>query len=122
MNNNQELLTVRDLADHFAIPESSQRLFRQQGRFIPYYMVGRRIMYRRDDLEAWLSQQLEGDRRGDTGDANVVLFTPQQMARLRDVLATVAGLNREQVDCLTEALTVYAAVTITEAAVSGGRP
>ena len=45
--NNRELLTVRDLAVDYAIPESSQRVFRQQKRFIPAYRVGRRLVYRR---------------------------------------------------------------------------
>ena len=60
--NNRELLTVRDLAVDYAIPESSQRVFRQQKRFIPAYRVGRRLVYRRVDLEAWLSARAEDAR------------------------------------------------------------
>ena len=60
--NNRELLTVRDLAVDYAIPESSQRAFRQQKRFIPAYRVGRRLVYRRVDLEAWLSARVEDAR------------------------------------------------------------
>jgi hypothetical protein len=55
VNNPKEFLTVRDLAVDYAIPESSQRIFRQRGRFVPAYRVGRRLLYRRLDLELWLS-------------------------------------------------------------------
>ena len=99
MNNRRELLTVRDLAADYAIPESSQRVFRQQKRFIPAYRVGRRLVYRRVDLEAWLSARAEDARDRTTFSS----LTAHQIARLRDVSAG-AGLTSEQIDRLMDAL------------------
>jgi hypothetical protein len=100
--NNRELLTVRDLAVDYAIPESSQRVFRQQKRFIPAYRVGRRLVYRRVDLEAWLSERAE-DARDRADSASFSNLTAHQIARLRDVSAD-AGLTSDQIDRLMDAL------------------
>ena len=98
--NNRELLTVRDLAVDYAIPESSLRVLRQQEQFIPAYRVGRRLLYRLDELEAWLAARAEDarDRASSNG------LTALQIARLRDVSAD-AGLTSEQIDRLADALT-----------------
>ena len=101
--NNRELLTVRDLAVDYAIPESSQRVFRREKRFIPAYRVGRRLVYRRLDLEAWLSARAE-DARDGADSASPSGLTAHQIARMRDVSAD-AGLTAEQVDRLVDALT-----------------
>jgi hypothetical protein len=115
----KEILTVRDLAVDYAISESSQRLFRRQGRFIPAFSVGRRLMYRRVDLEAWLSARAESPRGGADG-ANASSLTEHQIARLRDVSAD-AGLTSEQIDRLIDTLTDEPDQGVPEPAAGGDR-
>lgn len=117
--NTRELLTVRDLAVDYAIPESSQRVFRQQKRFIPAYRVGRRLVYRRDDLEAWLSARAEDARDGADSASSSGLAAPQ-IARLRELCAE-AGLASEQIDRLMDALNHEPDQGVSEPAAGGGR-
>jgi hypothetical protein len=50
------LLTRRDFHEEYGIPESSQR----KQTDLPVYRVGRRIYYRRSDIEAWLETKRQG--------------------------------------------------------------
>lgn len=117
--NSRELLTVRDVAVDYAIPESSQRVFRQQHRFIPAYRVGRRLVYRRVDLEAWLSARAE-DARDGADCASFSSLTAHQIARVRDVSVDV-GLTAEQIDRLVHALTDEPDQGLSDPAAAGDR-
>ena len=119
MDAHKEFVTVRDVTDVYNVPESTQRLLRQGDEFIPHYKVGRRIMYRRDDLEAWFSARAK-DARDCADSTSFSSLTAHQIARLRDVSAD-AGLTSEQIDRLMDALTHEPEQSAPEPAAGGAR-
>lgn len=40
------------------VAENTMRLWRHQGRGPCFYKFGRNVYYRRDDVEAWITQQV----------------------------------------------------------------
>jgi DNA-binding transcriptional MerR regulator len=53
----RRILTVNEVCDEFGIPISTQRLWRAEGRFVPWYRAGTRIVYRRELVERWIEDQ-----------------------------------------------------------------
>jgi PTS system nitrogen regulatory IIA component len=51
-----QLMSVRDLADYLQVDVSSVYLWSQRGQ-IPALKVGRMWRYRRSDIEAWLDER-----------------------------------------------------------------
>jgi Helix-turn-helix domain len=51
------ILTVNEVRDEYGIPISTQRLWRAEGRFVPWYRAGARIVYRRELIEQWVEEQ-----------------------------------------------------------------
>lgn len=53
-----ELLTLQQVAERYNIAENSLRYWRAQGGTGPKSArIGRRVMYRAADVEAWVEQQ-----------------------------------------------------------------
>lgn len=54
----RNFLTVHGMRDEYGIPISTQRLWRKEGRFVPWYRAGgNRIAYRRVLVEKWIEEQ-----------------------------------------------------------------
>ena len=77
------------------------------------------MVYRRVDLEAWLSARVE-DARDRADSASSSSLTAHQIARLRDVTADT-GLTSEQIDRLVDVLTHEPDQGVPEPAVGGDR-
>ena len=63
-----DLLGIPEASALLGIPESTLRWYRMESRTKPTgpksFKVGRRVRYRREDLEAWLSAQESSSARG----------------------------------------------------------
>lgn len=58
-------VTTAEAAEITRIPEPTLRHYRHKDAGPPSVKIGRRIMYRLDDLHHWLRQQESATRRGD---------------------------------------------------------
>lgn len=58
-----ELLTVKALAEETGIPENTFRWWRHAGSGPKSFKVGRRVMYRREDVDAWLNDAYKATGR-----------------------------------------------------------
>ncbi|EGD44661.1 hypothetical protein NBCG_01081 [Nocardioidaceae bacterium Broad-1] len=52
-----ELLTLQQVAERYNIPENSLRYWRAQGTGPKSARIGRRVMYRRVDIDRWVEEQ-----------------------------------------------------------------
>lgn len=60
-----DLMTVRDVSQFTGVPEPTLRYWRHVDQGPPSFKVGaRRVMYRREDVEAWLAASYATTRRG----------------------------------------------------------
>ena len=59
-----DLLTLPEAAALVRAPESTLRYWRQRGDGPPSFRVGRRVLYRRDAVEAWLRVKEAAGTRG----------------------------------------------------------
>jgi hypothetical protein len=57
-----EYVTAGEAAEIVRRPESTLAYWRHRGEGPPYAKVGRRVLYRRLDVEAWLSGQFAESR------------------------------------------------------------
>jgi excisionase family DNA binding protein len=64
-----DLLTITEAAALLRTPVATLRWWRHQGTGPASFRIGRRVFYRRRDLEAWIAAQRERDNRGRTGAA-----------------------------------------------------
>ena len=62
-----EFLGVRGLKEEYGFSESLQRKKRHEGNFIPFYMAGSRVRYRRAAVESWIAEQEQLAHRGSDG-------------------------------------------------------
>ncbi len=53
------LLTTREFAERSRVSESTERAWRREGKTPRHLRVGRRVLYRESDVEAWLDEQRE---------------------------------------------------------------
>lgn len=53
------LLTIDEVADRLRVPIQTIRWLRQEGRFVPAYKVGRRLLWAPDEVDTWLAAQHE---------------------------------------------------------------
>ena len=67
----RRILTVYEVRDEYGIPISTQRQWRAEGRFVPFFRAGKsRIAYRRELIDRWVEEQEQkeqaarGGRRG----------------------------------------------------------
>jgi excisionase family DNA binding protein len=59
-----DLLTVDEIAAELRVPESTFRTWRSIGKGPKSFKLGRRVVYRRSDVEAWIAQQEQATTRG----------------------------------------------------------
>ena len=52
-----ELLTITEAAEQLRAPVATLRYWRHLGTGPPSFRLGRRVLYRRDDLHDWIAQQ-----------------------------------------------------------------
>lgn len=59
-----DLMTTAEVAEYLRMPEATLRYFRHKGEGGPrsFRMGGRRIAYRRQDVDAWLMEQINAER------------------------------------------------------------
>ncbi|TQN40825.1 excisionase family DNA binding protein [Blastococcus colisei] len=53
-----ELLTITEAAELLRAPVATLRYWRHRGTGPRSFRLGRRVLYRYDDLQAWVEQQL----------------------------------------------------------------
>lgn len=51
-----EIITVRELSQETGTPENTLRWWRHVGQGPVSFKIGRRVVYRREDVDAWLEQ------------------------------------------------------------------
>jgi excisionase family DNA binding protein len=56
-NNERELLTITEAAELVRAPVATLRYWRHLGTGPRSFRLGRRVLYRRDDLRAWIDTQ-----------------------------------------------------------------
>jgi predicted DNA-binding transcriptional regulator AlpA len=57
-----KILTLLEVSERTRIPPNSLRWMRQNGTGPKSGKLGRRVVYRESDVEAWIDQQFEADR------------------------------------------------------------
>lgn len=55
----EPLMTIDEVAEYLRVPVLTIRWLRQEGRFAPAVKVGRRLMWERCAVVAWVEQQRE---------------------------------------------------------------
>lgn len=61
----EDTLTVEEVAEMCGVQPTTMRFWRHQNRGPVSVKVGRRLVYRRSDVEQWLSEQYQRTARGD---------------------------------------------------------
>ena len=56
----EDLLTITEAAELLRTPVATQRYWRHLGSGPHGFRLGRRVVYRRTDVDAWLNQQAGG--------------------------------------------------------------
>jgi hypothetical protein len=51
------VITARGVRDEYLVGISTQRRMRAEGRFVPWYLAGNRVVYRRELVERWVEEQ-----------------------------------------------------------------
>jgi DNA-binding transcriptional MerR regulator len=62
-----DLLTIDEVAERYRVPVATLRFWRHRGEGPTSFRLGRRVVYRLADCEAWLQTQIDADaarRRG----------------------------------------------------------
>lgn len=59
-----DLLTVDELAEELRVPAGTFRSWRAQRKGPKSFKIGRRVVYRRSEVEAWLAAQEQATARG----------------------------------------------------------
>lgn len=64
MSTADDLLTVDEIAAELRVPESTFRTWRSLGKGPKSFKLGRRVVYRRSDVQAWIDRQEADTARG----------------------------------------------------------
>lgn len=56
-----DLLTLADVTERYPIPAGTLRYWRHCGTGPKSFKLGRRVMYRKEDVDAWIEAQYERD-------------------------------------------------------------
>jgi len=56
-----DLLTITEAADLVRAPVATLRYWRHRGTGPRSFRLGRRVLYRRDDVDAWIQRHLNGE-------------------------------------------------------------
>lgn len=59
-----DLLKIDEVSARYGVPEATLRYWRHKGEGPKSFRLGRRVVYRLDDCEAWLEQQYASERSG----------------------------------------------------------
>lgn len=59
-----EIILLPDLAREKNVPEDTLRYWRMRGVGPVSFKIGRRVMYRRSEVDAWFAEQEAATRRG----------------------------------------------------------
>lgn len=51
------MMTLAEVAEYVRAPESTVRFWRHKGTGPKSFKIGRRVMFRQEDVEAWLEEQ-----------------------------------------------------------------
>lgn len=62
INVDAELLTVKDVAAMLGVAENTVWNWRHAGEMAPATKIGRRVLWRRSEIEAWLDTRTEARR------------------------------------------------------------
>lgn len=54
------LMTLRDAAARIGVPEATLRYWRHLGKGPAGQKLGRRVMFRTEDIDAWIDEQFPG--------------------------------------------------------------
>ncbi len=54
-----EILRISEVAEWLRTPEATLRFWRTKGTGPPSFKMGRRVVYLRADVEAWLQKQVQ---------------------------------------------------------------
>jgi len=60
MNERQRLLRIDEVSDWTGVPQNTLRFWRQAGKGPRSAKLGRRVVYRESDVQAWLDAQFDG--------------------------------------------------------------
>jgi excisionase family DNA binding protein len=55
----EDLMTVSEVADHLRVSVTTVRWLRVEGRFAPAVKVGRRVLWERSTIQAWVEANRE---------------------------------------------------------------
>ena len=56
-----DLLTITETAELVRAPVATLRYWRHRGTGPRSFRLGRRVLYRRDDVDAWIQRHLDGE-------------------------------------------------------------
>ena len=59
-----QLLTVREVSEMLRTPEATLRYWRHMGRGPAGFKIGRRVLFKEEDVTAWLLEQSRTARPG----------------------------------------------------------
>lgn len=59
MDTRERLLRISEVAEWTGIPEATLRYFRHQGTGPKSAKLGRRVVYRESDVQAWIDAQFD---------------------------------------------------------------
>jgi predicted DNA-binding transcriptional regulator AlpA len=59
------LLNLEDVSALLQVPVATLRYWRQRGEGPPSFRLGKRVMYRRSDVGAWVDELATASRRND---------------------------------------------------------
>ena len=57
----EDFLTLPEVAKWLRVPEASLRYWRHVRQGPPSFRVGRRVLYRREDVARWIDERAAGD-------------------------------------------------------------
>lgn len=58
---NLVLMTMEEAAELLHMPVATLRFWRHKGTGPASFKIGRRVMYRRADVEAWIEEQIKAE-------------------------------------------------------------
>lgn len=64
MNSNESLLSTSQVSERFGIPAATLRYWRHRNEGPQSFSIGKRVVYKLSDLNAWLAHQEATTSRG----------------------------------------------------------
>ncbi|MCZ2804332.1 helix-turn-helix domain-containing protein [Modestobacter sp. VKM Ac-2983] len=52
-----ELLTIDEVSERYRVPKATLRFWRHKGEGPKSFLLGRRVVYKQSDCDAWVEQQ-----------------------------------------------------------------